>query len=68
MAYNKETDAPAGLISKKHKRGLVLLAKRKPAFVRSMLESLIEQACRAQGIDINRLTDLSSDTKSIKSN
>ena len=63
MAYNKETDSPAGLISKRHKRGLILLAKRKPTFVRSMLESLIEQACRAQGIDLNRLENTRSDTK-----
>lgn len=67
MAYNKDTDAPAGLISKKHKRGLVLLAKRKPTFVRSMLETIIDQACRAQGIDINRLENNTQDTESIKS-
>lgn len=68
MPYNKDSDTTAGLIGKEYKRGLILLAKRKRTFVRSMLETIIEQACRAQDIDINRLEKNSTDTESIKSN
>jgi hypothetical protein len=57
MPFKPETQAGLPPISRAHKAGLILMSQKMGRKLTTHLEIMIDVSCRAQGIDIKKLSD-----------